>query len=526
MNVLRAGLRLFFFAALAMACGGSLPATSSADGSADATSPSRVSADGIAATEQGLVRGARDGGTWAFKGIPYAAAPTGALRFRPPDSPRAWSGILAATQFGATCPQRDRKTGEVAGNEDCLTVNVWTPASTPVDPLPVLVFVHGGAFVAGASSLPVYDGRRLAELGNVVVVTLNYRLGPLGFMAHPALTAESEHHASGNYGLLDQTAALRWVQANVRAFGGDRSRVLLFGQSAGAIGLCAHLASELSRGLFSRAMMLSGGCNAWPLAQAEEGGRNVARRLGCEAAADVAACLRGAPVDAVVAAPVNDGRSDSGRVGPTVDGWFLRDVPGNRVGTPGFDGVPVIVSTTRDEFANQLGLYGGTHAVASEAEYEALVRQMYPARADEMLRLYPSSSYRSPNGALIALLGDSFFICPSRSAARQLSRGTTPVWRAEFDHPFHGGPLDGLAPHGIDLMFGFGNLTIGGYAPSPDEQALADALGATWARFAATGDPGGSWPRYEAARDDYLAIETPLHTGAGIHSALCDAWSR
>jgi para-nitrobenzyl esterase len=507
-------------------------ASNASAGDADATAGrgdsgwQAVSDDGIAITRQGLVGGTRNGNVWAFKGIPYAAAPVGALRWRPPQAPAAWSGVRRATTFGAMCPQKDRS-ASLEGDEDCLTLNVWTPARASSGPVPVLVFIHGGAFMHGASSLPNYDGAKLANLGQVVV-TMNYRLGLLGFMAHEALSAENPHHASGNYGLMDQAAALAWVQDNVAAFGGDPSRVLLFGQSAGAISTCAQLASERSRGLFSRAMMLSGTCDALPAAIAGAAGTNVAKQLGCDTALDVGACLRKKSVSEVLATPVNDSQSASGRAGPTVDGWFLRDQPAALVGTAGFDRVPAVVATTRDEFENQLGKYGGTRRVTSEADYEALVRQLYPARANGILALYPTANYPSPNDALMALLGDSYFICPSRQAARQMARSATSVWRAEFAHPFQSGAMKGFAPHGIDLVFGFGNFEAIGYVPNTAERDLSVAMMGYWSRFAATGDPNGNgafaWSPYDAGLDNYLAQDAPFTSGAGIRTAYCNFW--
>ena len=475
--------------------------------------------EGAVQIEDGVVRGVLDGATFAFKGIPYAAPPVGALRWQPPQPPEPWDGVRDAFAFGHDCPQRARD-GAIVGDEDCLTLNVWTPAERAA-PRPVLVFVHGGAFKAGASSRPIYDGRALAELG-AVVVTLNYRIGILGFMAHPALAAESAEDASGNYGLLDQRAALAWVQDNIAAFGGDPSRVLLFGQSAGAYSVCAHLASPLSRGLFSRAMLLSGACTAMARARAERGGLAAATHLGCTA--EPVACMRARSVEEIVAVPINDGRATSAVIGPVVDGWFLDGVPAAMIGAPPYDTVPVVVSTTRDEFTNQLGLYGGNRPVTSVEDYEQLVRQLFPQGADAILARYPAASYPHPNEALIALLGDYMFICPSNAATRQLARGPAPVWRAEFAHTFAAGPLrPQRAAHGFDLFFGFASLHLLPSAPTDGERALSAAMAAHWVGFAATG--AVDWPRYDAALDNHLAFGVPPMPGAGIRSAYCDFWS-
>lgn len=500
-------------------CGGALPlpdagagvdAGGADAGAGDAGTP------GVVVTRQGAVRGEQAGGTWSFKGIPYAAPPVGALRWRPPADAAAWSGVRDALAFGASCPQRSADGGST-GDEDCLTLNVWTPVERPPAPAPVLVFVHGGAHFAGASSVPVYDGRALSEAGDAVVVTLNYRLGALGFLAHASFGAENASGASGNYGYLDQLHALRWVQDNVAAFGGDPARVLLFGQSAGGYGVCMQLASPLARGLFSRAMILSGGCTAMTKAVAETSGAGIAGRLGCSGAG-VAACLRAKSVAELLALPVNDGQADSVRAGPVIDGWFL---PTHPLGRLSGNTVPVIVSTTKDEYTNQLGLYGGSRPVATAAELDQVVRQLFTTRADEVLARYPLADYASPNEALIALLSDANFICPARAASQELALSGKPVWRAVFSHTLEQGPLRSLrAAHGFDLVFGFRNFR--GYPVTAAELRLADTVSGAWLRFARDGD--AAWPAYESARDNHLVLDEPTSTGEGIRTAQCDFW--
>lgn len=217
---------------------------------------------GIVKTEAGYVSGTSEGGLWIYRGIPYAAPPIGDLRWRPPAPVQPWDGTREAKEFSAACPQpasADPSSGDTPANtsEDCLYLNVWTPAKSAGEKIPVMVFIHGGAFGQGAGSISLYDGTALAKKG-VIVVTLNYRLGALGFLAHPQLVKESTNGSSGNYGLLDQLAALDWVQRNIAAFGGDPSRVTIFGESAGASSILLHLVSPQSRGLYQQAIVESG----------------------------------------------------------------------------------------------------------------------------------------------------------------------------------------------------------------------------------------------------------------------------
>ncbi len=486
-------------------------------------------------TEAGAVRGERSGGTWQYRGIPYAAPPVGALRFRPPAPVACWEGVREAKAFGSACTQR--LGAGVVGSEDCLTLNVWSPAGAS-GPLPVLLFMHGGSNVSGASSLnvlgvDVYAGGALAARGPAVVVSIQYRLGALGFLTHLALGAESPRGASGNYGLLDQLAALRWVQRNIRAFGGDPARVLLFGHSAGGIDTCALTASPLAAGLFSSAMVLSGECGAFTREVAEKGGRSVVSALGCANAPDVPECLRRASAAAVTLAPAAFGFTpdDSGFNGPWVDGWVLPEPPLAAIRAGRHNHVPVVLSTTEEEFTTLLGAYG-TRPVADEAGFRAeLLRMFGAASVDVIAARYPLASYPTPTHALIAVLSDAWFICPTRAAARAFAAGQKePVYRAHFTHAFEGGPLAlWRAGHGMDIWFGFRRLPFDGYVPTAGELALQDRISDLWLRFAATGAPGGgdlpAWPRYEPVSDAHLQLDVVSTVQSGLHRAQCDLWA-
>jgi len=488
----------------------------------DVTAPATV-----ALTAQGPLRGVPAGETVAFRGIPYAAPPTGALRLSPPVAPDGWSLVRDAADVGPVCPQLDAD-GRYLGAEGCLTLAVWTPAARGTERLPVMAFLHGGANYEGASSLALYDGQALASRENAVVVTLNYRLGALGFLAHPSLDAGSPRHVSGNYGVLDQIAALAWIQRNASAFGGDPGRVMAFGQSAGGFDVCALLVSPLAKGLFSRALVESGGCIEVPLADVETFGGTIASKAGCGGAEDVAACLRALPAEAIVKAvpgkaPV---AADTGQLyGYSIDGWVIPEAPLARLAAGRHNHVPFAIGTTSEETA----FY--TPAVYTPFDYQAYVlSQLGFSLGSAVLAQYPVFSYPSPFRALVAITSDARFVCPARRLARAIRKGQDePVFRYSFEHALDSatyGPYG--AYHGLDLYFVFGALSGPDYTGSTRETALSRSMQGYWGRFAATGDPGGggdpSWPEYDGERDRALVLDTPIGTRDGIRRPQCDFW--
>jgi para-nitrobenzyl esterase len=488
----------------------------------------------VIATRYGAVRGTPSGATFAFKGIPYAAAPTGAQRWRDPAPPDCWSDVRDASRFGSQCPQLSD--GSVIGDEDCLTLNIWTPDTSPANgPLPVMFYIPGGGNDQGSAStqLPdrsyLFDGAVLAQKGNVVVVTINYRLGVFGFLAHPALTAESGQSSHGNYGILDQIMALTWVQQNIAAFGGDSGRVLFFGESAGARDACVLLASPMARGLFARALMESENCNVYALAGHEQNGVTVAEKAGCGVAADVLACLRRLPAASLVAAPTltaaealdtNTPRPYQ----PAIDGLVLTDSPLNLLRSGSANRVPFLIGSNADE----MNLFAPR--TVSADQFNEMVARAHPQSAAAVLQQYPLTAYSSPRAAWIALSTDALFTCPAREVARAAAEGLgAPVYRYYFTHAFDTGPGRDLgAQHGLELLWVFGHLVINGYQQTPAENALSDAIIGYWSRFAATGNPNGSdairWPLYDPAADTYLALDDTISEGHGIHSANCDFW--
>ena len=481
-----------------------------------------VAPPGAVLTEGGGVSGVAAGGAVAFKGIPFAAPPEGALRWRPPAPAVPWRGVKAATAFGPVCPQLDPD-GKPTGAEDCLSLNVWVPAAAPATPLPVLVFVHGGGNAQGAGSFPYYDGTAFASKGRAVVVTVNYRLSTFGWLAQPFLSSESRRGVSGNWGTFDQLAALRWVKRNAAAFGGDPSRVLVFGESAGGVNTCTLVASPLARGLFERALVQSGGCRQPLLADVAAFGNEITAKAGCAGAPDPAACLRALPAEAVLLAvpPVVTVSSPSGQLwGPAVDGFVLRDAPEAAMAKGEHNRVPFAVGANADETA------ASVPAIATEADYRLAVSAQFGVLAPLVLAQYPASAFPTPRKAFVAVTSDARFVCPSRRFARAAAKGGSPVFRYFFSYPAsraYG------AVHGVELPFVFGTLgDVPGYTPDASALALSDAMNAAWARFAATGDPNGpglpAWPAYDPTRDATLVWDAPASAANGIRSAACDFW--
>lgn len=496
---------------------------------------------GVAAVETGLVRGAREGASWVYRGVPYAAPPVGDLRWKAPELPACWEGTRDAAAYGPVCPQRDAKSGAPVGAEDCLTLNVWAPdgSSGAEGPYPVLFFMHGGGNIQGSSSEPitegnpVYDGLRLGEAGQAIVVTINYRLGPLGFLALPELSAESPHGASGNYGLLDQIAALQWVQRNIAAFGGDPERVMLFGESAGALDTVTLYASPLAAGLFHAALVESGGMTSTPLADAEAAmGARVDAESSCAGQADRLACLRGqTPEDLLAEIPGSSGigdvavGGDPASYGPVVDGHVLPKRTRDLIEAGEHNHVPFALGTNRDEMAKLLAVQ-----VDTAAQYEGVVNASFGPLAADVLAAYPAADYPTPQDALVALYSDLRFTCPARALARMASAAQSePVWRYFFARRATTGQGEAPAAHATELLYVFGTLEdIPLFQPAAEDLALSASMMGYWARFGATGDPNGGgapeWPAYDAERDTHLVLDSPLSAGEGVRTAQCDFW--
>lgn len=479
----------------------------------------------VVPTQSGLVRGVIEGNIRAFRGIPFAAPPLGDLRWRPPAPPLRWGGIRDASVFGNECTQIPFS-GQLAGSEDCLVLNVFTSAHSDEeddDGQPVMVFFHGGGNFRGSTQQRPFDDPLLATHG-VIVVTAEYRLGALGFFAHPLLTIEGGG-ASGNYGLMDQIAALRWVRNNIKAFGGDRRRVMVFGQSSGAVDVQSLLTSPAAQGLFSRAGIESGGFllgQTASLSVVEANESPLLALVGCDHASDVLACLRAVPADVLVSVTDQAGivmeRALEPRVLPVDPFGVLQ-----RHGTP----VPLLIGSTREESTGLVDdptvpLDVNGYIAAIHAEFDSYG----PGVANRVLRLYPVEDYDSPEYALIAVDSDYFITCANRNVARAAAAGKMPVWHYLFTHRVTNDPGLNLlrAFHREELFFVFGHpeqLAL----PSADEIELANRLMDYWTRFAASGDPNGRgephWPRYGRS-DRILQLDEPPMRITGYHNPQCD----
>ncbi|MBD0272969.1 MAG: carboxylesterase family protein [Acetobacteraceae bacterium] len=456
-------------------------------------------------TESGAVVGRSAGNTAQFLGIPYAAPPTGALRFRPPQPRAPWSAPLQATEFGSPCPQPPRL-GSPSANEDCLFLNVFAPTRGP-GRRPVMVFIHGGSFTAGNGGValngPDYTGTEIVEQAGVVVVTINYRLSVLGFLAAPALDAEDPRGVSGNYGLQDQQLALRWVKRNIENFGGDPGNVTVFGESAGGISVLYHLVSPDAGGLFQRAIVESSNdALSVPLAQAEAIYAPIVAALGCGGAADTAACLRAVPVEAIV----NSGLA----AGPILDGATVPRQPRDAFAAGQFNRVPVIMGTNSDEgtyFLSAAAIAAGR--APTPADYANAIQANFGAAAAQAIEAaYPLEEYPSPGQALAAILTDSFFACPTELVRTSLAR-TVPTYGYEFakqafvpNFPVPKGPgLTLGATHTAELAYVFGHDAKGAPLPQGPDRDLSDAIIRYWTNFAASGNPNRATAGGDARAD-------------------------
>jgi para-nitrobenzyl esterase len=450
-------------------------------------------------TKTGKVMGKSDGAIRIFLGIPYAAPPVGPMRWKPPVPAAKWKGVKATTEFGPHCMQpkiyNDMIFRDPGGSEDCLSLNVWTPAADKKDKLPVMVWIYGGGYLAGTTSEPRQDGTNLAKNG-VVVVSMNYRLGIFGFFAHPGLTAESPNKASGNYGLMDQTAAIRWVHDNIAAFGGDPAKVTIFGESAGSFSVSSQMASPLAKGLFIRAIGESGGALGGrtlpfkPLAEAEKQGADFGANV---LSATTVEQLRAISADQLV----NTKPPQGVRFAPDVDGYFLPESVEAIFAEKKQNDVPLLAGWNRDE--------GGVDSKATMETFKAAIAKQFPTASEDALKLYSS-----PDGDIVRssadLAGDQFIAYSTwKWLEAAVTDGTQPVYRYRFDwvtpaDPNHPGGI--AAYHSSEIPYVFGAMDLmKGYAWRPEDYKVSEFMQKYWSNFAKTGDPNAiglpKWPNYK-----------------------------
>jgi para-nitrobenzyl esterase len=460
--------------------------------------------------EGGLISGVpgSDPSIESFKGIPFAAPPVGDLRWRAPKPVLSWQGVRRADKFSASCIQNvvaERKPwtyefmthGEIS--EDCLYMNVWTAAKSNVEKRPVFVYLYGGGFSEGSGAVPVYDGEGLARKG-LVVVTINYRVGVLGFLAHPELTTESDHRASGNYGLLDQVAALQWVHENIAGFGGDAQRVTIAGQSAGGMSVHDLTASPLAKGLFQRAIVESGGSNidkvgitlsARSLAEAEADGKRFADSKGAKSLKELRAMSWQKLTE-----PAPNGPSGPGlRFAPIVDGYLLPAPVRETIA----QGKQNDVATLTGANTGELGGFGPLPSPITAEWFRNQARQRYGAGADEFLKLYPAATDDEARLSYSQSVRDQALVSMYLWAKERSKTAKTKVYEYLWDHPLPGPDADRFgAFHTSEVPYVLNTLYMSDRPFTGNDKRIADMMSSYWANFAAAGDPNGkglaAWP--------------------------------
>ena len=488
--------------------------------------------DATVVTKSGRLRGTGVD-VMSFKGIPYAAAPVGRLRWRPPEDAPRWSNVRDASQFGPQCPQPQRQIAGLSGggqsptSEDCLTLNVWTPAKTAADRLPVMVWIHGGGFYAGSGSSPAYDGEGLSRRG-VVIVTLNYRLGALGFLAHPALSRESARGVSGNYGLLDQIAALRWVQNNIAQFGGNPADVTVFGRSAGAYSICVLTVSPSGRGLFRRAIMQSLPLMFQPALRlrTETAGFRSAESLGQAKAADIGA-LRAMSADQIVKqlAP-GPTLSNETHFYPNVDGWVLPGDPTDLIGSPRRAAVAILIGYNADE-----GNFFLAEAQKSISGYQAFVRGKFGgAQLESILAMYPAKTDADAAVALTRFFGDYELLTSTVLTARAMARfSNVHVYQFSRVGPRSHRLWNGAA-HSAELPYMFDHVRTPSEDFESQDKAVSEAMAGAWVAFAKTSSPSGpgvpEWPSYQQPTYRYVNFSDSITVESGFRESQIEFCER
>lgn len=493
-------------------------------------------------TQFGSIQGAQNGNVIQFLGIPYAKPPFNNLRWKAPENPANWTNTLATTSFAPVCPQKVFQQGDttstIVGNEDCLYLNVWTP-QVGAGNRPVLVFIHGGGNQQGSANevnggTQMYFGKNMAERGDAVIVTIQYRLGPLGFLVHPGLEPENANGTAGNYAVLDQILALKWVQNNIANFGGDPTKVMIFGESAGGINVGNLLTTPLAAGLFQRACIQS----AMPVVNTYSDSKT----KGINYVADFTttgndvqkiAYMRSLPSDSLVkyeTSPLSGGAVQLAWQ-PVIDNLVFSNYPLQTIQSGVYNKVPLIIGSNADEMSLS------APQTVLPAMVTALINASVPAanQATATALYPPGSNTTQAKQSYIGLLTDSQFTATTRRTAQCVSQNQTePVWRYFFSHKHTLAALANYGSyHGMELFYVFNNwenATAGsGILFKPADDSVQVNMLNYWINFAKTGNPNGTdlvaWPQYNAASDCYLEIKaTPNGSQCGLRTAQSDLW--
>jgi para-nitrobenzyl esterase len=478
------------------------------------TAPVMNAANGTIKIEGGMISGALADGVRSFKGVPFAAPPVGDLRWRPPQPVAAWQGVRECNEYGPDCPQAPYPSLSLfyspprKQSEDCLYLNVWTAANDG-EKRPVMVWIYGGGLTRGSGAVPTYDGTALAKKG-VVLITINYRIGPFGYLAHPELTAESSHRASGNYGVLDQIAALQWVRKNIAAFGGDPNRVTIFGESAGSWSVNVLAATPLAKDLFHRAIGESGG-QFGPMATLGEAEKNGAAFAKAAGAQDLKA-FRDVPAEKIVALFNHDPEGKKFKTQPVVDRWVLPDEIRNIFAQGKQNKTPVIVGSNANEMTS---LTGPGSLPKTMEEYRKRVDAQYGAMSKDYDAAYPVKNEAEIPAAYLGAMRDSVFTLAMRTWARMATDGRSKAYHYYFSHapPNRNSQYLG-AYHAGEIAYVFNNLNRQNPLMQEADYKLADLMSSYWVNFAATGDPNGkglpSWKPYTRETEPYLDFGDPV----------------